>query len=283
MIMKNEVLNFLEKENIELYGIADPAKCNVKLAHVLRRAGFAAEEGDEGRLPRSMLCLCFPYFCGFPKNLSAYASSRDYHAFCTDFFARFTTLLSELYPKYSFCGFADKSPYDEVYAASLAGLGSRGDNMLFLTEKYSSFVFLGEVVSDMPVSEWECEIPCVSDPCLHCGKCKKACPGYSAEEFFCLSALTQKKGELTEDEISILRKYKSAWGCDICQKVCPVTEKAIERGSIYTPIDFFKTSRTEELTAELIENMSEEEFKSRAYSWRGKQTVLRNLKLLEEE
>ena len=281
--MKKQLLDFLKKENIELYGITDTSRCNIKLAHVLKRAGFAAEEGDEGKQPRSMLCLCFPYFCGFPKNFSAYAASRDYHAFCADLFTRFTALLNKLYPSYTFCGFADRSPYDEVYAASLAGLGKRGDNMLFLTEKYSSFVFLGEIVSDMPVSEWECEERTTPDICLHCGKCKKSCPGYSTDEFFCLSALTQKKGELTDDEKDIIRRYGSAWGCDICQKVCPITEKAIKSGSIYTPIEFFKTERTEELTSELVENMSDEEFKLRAYSWRGKNTVLRNLKILEEE
>lgn len=281
--MKKEILDFLQKENIDMYGITDTSRCNIKLGHVLKRAGFAVDEGDDGKTPRSMLCLCFPYFCGYPKNFSAYAASRDYHAFCADFFARFTELLSRIYPQYTFCGFADKSPYDEVYAASLAGLGKRGDNMLFLTEKYSSFVFLGEIVSDMPCEEWECEARSASDPCLHCGKCQKACPGYAADEFFCLSALTQKKGELTEDEKNIIRKYKSAWGCDICQQVCPVTEKAIKCGSIYTPIEFFKIDRTEHLTSALIENMSDEEFKSRAYSWRGKQTVLRNLKILEED
>lgn len=273
----------MKKENIDTYGITEASRCNVKLEHVLRRAGFAAREGDGGKTPRSMLCLCFPYFCGFPKNLSAYAASRDYHAFCADFFARFTALLAKIYPQYTFCGFADKSPYDEVYAASLAGLGRRGDNMLFLTEKYSSFVFLGEVVTDMPASEWECEKKESPDICLHCGRCRRACPGYQADEFFCLSALTQKKGELTEEEISILRRCKSAWGCDICQRVCPITERALKSGTLFTPIEFFKSERTEELTTELVEKMSEEEFKSRAYSWRGRQTVLRNLKILEED
>ena len=91
--MKKQLLDFLKKENIELYGVTDTSRCNVKLTHVLKRAGFAAEEDGEGKQPRSMLCLCFPYFCGYPKNFSAYAASRDYHAFCADFFARFTALL----------------------------------------------------------------------------------------------------------------------------------------------------------------------------------------------
>lgn len=99
----------------------------------------------------------------------------------------------------------------------------------------------------------------------------------------CLSSLTQKKGELTEIEQEMIKKYASAWGCDICQEVCPYTERALKGGSIYTNIEFFKESRTPYLTSEAIENMSDEEFLSRAYSWRGRQTILRNLKILKGE
>ena len=62
--MKKEILDFLQKENIDMYGITDTSRCNIKLGHVLKRAGFAVDEGDDGKTPRSMLCLCFPYFCG---------------------------------------------------------------------------------------------------------------------------------------------------------------------------------------------------------------------------
>lgn len=38
----------------------------------------------------------------------------------------------------------------------------------------------------------------------------------------CLSALSQKKGELTGEEARLLREYGVAWGCDACQEACPL-------------------------------------------------------------
>ena len=56
-----------------------------------------------------------------------------------------------------------------------------------------------------------------------------------------------------------------------------------ENGTLYTAIPFFTESAHTPLTAKEIEEMPDEEFAARAYSWRGKPTVLRNLKYLEEE
>ena len=97
----------------------------------------------------------------------------------------------------------------------------------------------------------------------------------------CLSSVTQKKGELTEDEITLIKKYGCAWGCDICQEVCPYTESAIKNNTIFTSIDFFKNDLTPSLHSHEIEAMSDEQFSKRAYSWRGKSVISRNLRIIE--
>jgi epoxyqueuosine reductase QueG len=98
----------------------------------------------------------------------------------------------------------------------------------------------------------------------------------------CLSALTQKKGLLNDAEQGAVLAHGCAWGCDRCQEACPVTKQAKKSGSIYTTIPFFKDNAIPHLTADTIRAMSEEEFASRAYSWRGREVVLRNLELLEK-
>ena len=99
----------------------------------------------------------------------------------------------------------------------------------------------------------------------------------------CLSALTQKKGELNEEDANVIKKHGSVWGCDICQEVCPHTIRAIDSGTIYTYIDFFKQDVISTLTKEILDSMSEEDFKRRAYSWRGRPTIDRNLSLFDTE
>jgi epoxyqueuosine reductase QueG len=73
-----------------------------------------------------------------------------------------------------------------------------------------------------------------------------------------------------------------AWGCDICQNACPVTARAKKAGTLYTTIPFFTDSALPHLSAELVQNMPDEEFATRAYSWRGRAVILRNLELLEK-
>jgi epoxyqueuosine reductase len=105
----------------------------------------------------------------------------------------------------------------------------------------------------------------------------------SIEHCECLSSLSQKKGALTENEAEMLVKYNTAWGCDICQSVCPHTERGVASGSAFTPIEFFWQMRTPHLTYSQVLNMSDEEFALRAYSWRKRETVLRNLLLFEDK
>ena len=147
-----------------------------------------------------------------------------------------------------------------------------------VTEKYSSYVFLGEIITDLPLDvDREYKI----ERCEGCGRCKVACP--MSEIGACLSALTQKKGELTDTEKDHIKKHGFAWGCDICQEACPHTEKALKNKTIYTDIEFFKKDLTPLLTSELIDTMSDEEFAARAYSWRKKATVKRNLDIIEKQ
>ena len=87
---------------------------------------------------------------------------------------------------------------------------------------------------------------------------------------------------MTAEECEQLARYGSAWGCDICQEACPYTLRAIAKNTIETPIPFFKEELLSHLTYRQIRDMSAADFSSRAYAWRGREVILRNLKILEE-
>lgn len=226
----------------------------------------------------SAIIFAIPYLTEHNKrNISAYAVSCDYHLFANTLFEDILPIVRERFAPYKFLGFADNSPISEVPAAAMAGLGIIGDNMMLITEKYSSYVFLGEIITDYPLEhKGSYEI----HGCEHCGKCRTACP--MDKTGTCLSALTQKKGELDKTEADHIASYGCAWGCDICQEVCPHTLRAIKQGSIYSEIEFFKLDNTPYLTSGDILSMTDEQFAKRAYSWRGRNTILRNLNIIEK-
>ena len=263
----------LEKLGIRNVAAIPLSLCNITRPYKLEKRGF----NDLDSL--SAVIFTIPYLTrGGDKNISSYAIPRDYHLFCAELFDSVIPKLKAEFPDNKFVGFADDSPIDEVHAAAMSGLGIIGENSLLITEEHSSYVFIGEIITDLAIeSHREYKI----SHCEGCGKCHTACPKIECGS--CLSAITQRKGELSQREKDVIKKYGYAWGCDICSEVCPHTKKAIENGTIYTDIPFFKTNLTPNLTKCIVEEMSDEEFSRRAYSWRKKETILRNLTILEDK
>lgn len=268
--MFSAVRELLREKQIELVAPISLSDCRLTRKYLLER------EGIEGG---SVFIFAVPYLSsaavGARRNISAYAAPPDYHAFFAELFKEMLPALRASFPDSRFVGFADHSPIDERHAAASAGLGILGDNGMLITEKYSSYVFLGEIITD---ANAECRS---REPirCEGCGACRAACP-YSFSGV-CLSSLTQKKGILSAEEAADIVKYGSAWGCDICQEVCPHTKRALSFGTALSQIPFFNENIIPHLTADTVSEMSDSEFARRAYSWRGRETIIRNLTLLQ--
>ncbi len=270
--MEATVKELLRARGISLVAPLSLGACTVTKPYLLEREGIT-----EG----SVFLFAVPYYtteCAHvARNISAYAVSRDYHRFFAELFADILPVLREKFPTHRFAGFTDHSPIAEVEAAVRAGLGYYGKNHLFLTDAYSSYVFLGEIITDAVT----CAPAKEPRSCIGCGACLRACP-VGGDVSRCLSALTQKKGELTNEEKRAILASDTAWGCDICQEVCPVTRKALNTGSIFSSIPYFSEHAIAHLSAETVREMSDEDFTARAYAWRGRNTILRNLELLEK-
>lgn len=233
------------------------------------------------RIPQdaaSVLVCLFPYYTGEHKerNISRYAMVTDYHMIAGEYLNRFCKALQEVFPQNQFEPFTDNSPIREVSAAFHAGLGRRGKNGLILHPKYGSYVFIGEVVTDLVLQP---DQPLNPGECIGCGKCQSVCPqgALRSDGSVCLercrSYITQKKGELTDWEIGQIQDGGLIWGCDICNDVCPMNQEA----KVLTPVPEFLESAVAVLDAQIAERL----LKTRAYNYRGKKTILRNIQLLE--
>ena len=268
--MTQKLFEILESCGVSLSAPISLKDCNILRPYKLEKAGFSSS--DE----LFAVILAVPYLTKQDeRNLSAYAVCRDYHGYFKELFATLNAKLKVEYPCNRFAFFADDSPIAERDAAARACLGIIGDNGMLITEKYSSYVFLGEIITDL---SFECEAKPIRS-CEGCGACRRACPMSELGE--CLSAITQKKGELTAAEANAMKKHGTVWGCDICQETCPHTIRAIKSGTIYTDIEYFKSETLPQLTSEALAEMTDEQFASRAYSWRGRKTIARNLNIFE--
>ena len=225
---------------------------------------------------RSVIVFTFPYYTGEhpERNISRYAMIPDYHLIAGTYLKNLCEKLKLLFPENAFEPFVDNSPLREVACGQAAGLGVIGENGLLIHPRYGSYLFLGEIVTDLELTP---STP-IGTSCLGCGACRNACPqgalqeNGSVELALCRSHISQKKGELSANEQEQLLLGGLIWGCDICNDVCPMNKTV----SI-TPIPEFLSSVTPLMDEETILSLLD----SRPYNYRGPKTILRNFYLLK--
>ncbi len=257
----------VKKSGIELWGFC-PFSDSMPLKECRAKA----------RLPEfseTVIVCAFPYMVkeSGRRNLSYYACVKDYHIVVEEILEKLSLELKNK-TGYQFEAFVDNSPIREVEVAVKSGIGVLGDNGLLITEKYGSYVFIGEIVTDLKL---ESEI--FSRSCMHCGMCMKKCPtgalsNGKVNETLCISSISQKKGELSEVEKNLIKEGGLVWGCDTCQTVCPMNKNVKE-----TYISDFINSAHHFLKSDEID----ERIKESAYNWRGKKTIQRNVNLFNKQ
>ena len=262
---------FFEKEKIEYF-----SELSISDVTIWDENKFSRMQEEIGKA-KSVVVFLIPYDFGQKTtNLSVYAQVKDYHLYIRELSGRFGEYLSEEKIQVKFKGFSDSSPLAERDAALSAGLCVLGKNGLCINEKYGSFFFIGaffltEEFAPMQKAE--------KRGCIACGKCEKACPEGAikvVDNLACLSLLSQKK-VLTREEEILLEKAECKWGCDLCQNVCPENQKREK-----TPIPFFQTDHISTLSEKEI-SLPKKEFLTRAFSWRGREILRRNLGMENEK
>lgn len=265
--MLKSVQEILLKEGISRTGMIDIGECDIINQRLLPNWA------------KSVIMFTIPYRTfETPSNdiFSEYSKIYDYHKFSKELYQRILPVITEK-TGFQFEGFCDHSPINEKLAAAKCGLGFIGRNSLFFDDIFGSFVFLGSIFTDGICTFDAHEIRTCDD----CGLCIKSCPNSAIitngiDRNKCLSAISQKKRKSNEEK-TLLQKNKIAWGCDICQNVCPHN-----KDSQLSSIPYFYNTRTEKMNKQFILSLNEEEFQKYAFSYRGKKVVLENLENIDK-
>lgn len=176
---------------------------------------------------KSVISLLLNYFPDevqpneVPK-ISKYAYGRDYHHVIKDKLRSLLDHIRNEIGEVNGRAFVDSAPVLDRAWAKKSGLGWIGKNSNLIHPRVGSFFFIAELIVDLDLDE---DAP-MKDYCGTCNRCMEACPTQAIVEPFvvdgsrCISYFTI---ELKENIPDSFRGSYSDWafGCDICQDVCP--------------------------------------------------------------
>jgi epoxyqueuosine reductase len=156
-----------------------------------------------------------------PK-IAKYAYGQDYHDVIREKLHHFLALMNEQIGEIHGRGFVDSAPVLERAWALKSGLGWIGKNGNIINKQVGSFYFIATLIVDI---ELLYDNPFLKDYCGTCTKCIDACPTDAilpnkiVDGSKCISYYTI---ELKDALIDSNKNFEGwAFGCDVCQDVCP--------------------------------------------------------------
>jgi epoxyqueuosine reductase len=183
---------------------------------------------------KSVISLGFHYHNPEANNrktgaikISQYAFGRDYHKVIKKKLKRFIAILQDEIGEISGRAFTDSAPVMEKVWAARSGMGWQGKHTNLIHPKQGSWFFLAELILDLPLIA---DGP-IKDYCGTCTACIDACPTnalqpYQIDATRCISYLTiELRDSIPQSTAAQWKDW--AFGCDICQEVCPWNRFAV--------------------------------------------------------
>lgn len=237
--------------------------------------------------PRSIISIALAYPSKMKVRVESKKGARrgifcraswgtDYHMVLRDRLKKLEEYIQSNVPEARLKSMVDTGELVDRAVAERAGIGWSGKNCAIITPEFGSYVYLGEMMTNIP---FEPDKP-MENHCGDCNKCVDACPtgaliqGGQLDSNRCIAFLTQTKGFLPDQFREKIGNR--LYGCDTCQTVCPEN-----KGKDFHIHDEMEPDP--EIAKPLLKPllfMSNREFKEKyghvSGSWRGKKPIQRN-------
>jgi epoxyqueuosine reductase len=195
---------------------------------------------------KSAIVILVPYSSARPDapadalshHIARYALGDDYH----DVLDRILRKIeAEVAPHGKTWRYVDTGPLSDRALATQAGLGWIAKNAMLINEQIGSYTFIGTLLTSL---ENDIAPDAVADRCGTCTRCLDACPTHAilpnrivASEHCISYATIEHRGELPDIPLA-----SNAFGCDICQEVCPWNKEAAATHPAFTPRDDYRAT-----------------------------------------
>ncbi|MFK7923996.1 MAG: tRNA epoxyqueuosine(34) reductase QueG [Bacteroidia bacterium] len=182
---------------------------------------------------------------GGPK-ISRYAWGEDYHKVLKKkLYTLFRWIHEQVGAEVEGRVFVDSAPVMDKAWARRSGLGWIGKHTNLISPQRGSYFFIGEIILDLELAY---DGP-IKDFCGTCTRCIDACPTdalapYEMDANKCISYLTiELKDAMNAEQSQQLEGW--AYGCDICQEVCPWNRFSRSHGEEFKPLGHHAMSAQE--------------------------------------
>ncbi len=183
---------------------------------------------------RSIICVALNYYTPHQRpdgeeygKIARYGWGRDYHRVMHKKLKQLSLWLQAQGDTITARYYADTGPVQDKFWAQEAGLGWVAKNGNLITRDYGSWVFLGEILTNVV-------LPPSQPHTSHCGTCTRcldACPTKAirmpgvvdANRCIAYHTIENRAPELPPQIASNLDNWVA--GCDICQDVCPWNQR----------------------------------------------------------
>lgn len=214
---------------------------------------------------------------GARRGIFARASwGMDYHTVLREKLAKLEAFILLHLPDARLKSMVDTGELSDRAVAERAGVGWSAKNCSIITPEFGSYVYLGEMLTNIP---FEPSVP-MEDQCGDCRLCLDICPtgalieGGQLNAKRCIAFITQTKTMVPEEFRAKIGNR--VYGCDTCQTVCPKNKgKHFAHHAEFTP----DPELVKPLLLPLLEHSNrtfKETYGHMSGAWRGKNPIQRN-------